>query len=418
MMSVPKIMIGYSKQNINKTDIKSVLKILGSDFLTQGPKVEKFEKILADYCGAKFAVAVANGTAALHLGCLALGLKNGDEHWTSAVSFVASANCGIYCASKPDFIDISLDDFNLDLNYLETKLKKAKVKKRLPKVIIPVHFAGLPCDMAGLNFLANKYDFKIIEDACHSLGAEYKIKDKWHKIGDCSFSDLVCFSFHPVKTITTGEGGAILTNNKELYEKLLMLRSHGIIKDSSKFLYTSNNQYISLNSCFYNNSYKLKNINNIILPKQCYYEMQELGFNYRITDIQCALGLSQLSRINKFLKKRQQISEYYRNKLSDLVLFQKINNDKYKSSNHLVVILTKKRNELFEYLKKNNILCQIHYIPIYRHPFYQKKYKFKISDFPNSEKYFLECLSIPCYYDLSKSDLIFIIQKIIEFNKL
>ncbi|HON56099.1 MAG TPA: UDP-4-amino-4,6-dideoxy-N-acetyl-beta-L-altrosamine transaminase [bacterium] len=409
-------MITYSKQNIDDTDIKTILKVLKSDFLTQGPSITKFEKALADYCGAKYAVAVANGTAALHLSCLALDLKQNDYHWTSAVSFAASANCGIYCGSCPDFIDISLDDFNLDINKLETKLKNAKTKNKLPKIIIPVHFAGYPCEMKNIDYLSKKYGFKIIEDACHALGAEYKINNNWHKIGDCRCSDITCFSFHPVKSITTGEGGAILTNDKKIYEKLLLLRSHGITKNISNFVWQNDWSLAAKKKVVskFRNS-KNNTLQNLPMPLECYYEMQALGFNYRITDFQCALGLSQLSRIDKFLKKRRQIADAYKNKLNHLLVFQKIDKLKYKSANHLVVILSQYRNLLFDYLKKNNILCQIHYIPIYRQPYYQSKYHFKPSDFPNAEKYFEQCLSIPCYYDLKKEELNFAIEKLKEF---
>jgi len=387
--------ISYGSQSINNSDIFAVLDTLKSDFLTQGPLIEKFEKLLADYCGAKYAVAVSNGTAALHLACLALGLKRGDYHWTSPISFVASANCGIYCGSKPDFIDIEISDFNMSVSKLEEKLIAAKKKNKLPKIVIPVHFAGLPCDMPSIYYLSQKYGFHIIEDACHALGAEYKYKGTWYKIGSCKHSNISVFSFHPVKSITTGEGGAILTNDKNIYQKILMLRSHGIKKDNLKFQ--------SLISKY---------------SQPWYYEMQDLGFNYRITDIQCSLGISQLSRLEKFIVKRNEIAEYYKKNLVKLFGLQRGELKGSRSAYHLFVVLTPNRNELYGYLKQNNIICQVHYIPIYKQPYYKNNFKIDSVYFPNAEKYFSQCLSLPCYYEIKKADLRRIKTKISEFVNL
>ena len=270
-------MINYSKQLITKKDINSVLRVLKSDYLTQGPMVSKFEKQVSKYCNSKFAVAVNSATSGLHIGCLALDLKKDDIVWTSAISFVASANCAAYCGAKVDFLDISLDNFNIDIEKLEKKLKISKKINKLPKILILVHFAGLPCDMKRINRLKKKYKFKIIEDASHALGAKYYNK----KIGDCSYSDLCVFSFHPVKPITTMEGGIVTTNDKSIFKNLKVFREHGISRSNIK---------------------KMR-------PK--YYEQIKLGFNYRMNDVQAALGVEQLKKLEKFNSIRRKLQKRY-----------------------------------------------------------------------------------------------------------
>src|SRR3989338_10997620 len=300
-----RMMLPYGRQWIDEDDIKAVVEVLRSDWLTKGPKVEEFEKAMAEYCGAKYAVAVSSGTAALHLACLVAGIKQGDEAITSPITFVASANCVLYCGGKPVFADIDKDTYNID---------PAEIKKKITKktrAIIPVHFAGLPCDMGAIKKIAEEYDLIIIEDACHALGAEYGIqnpglrtKEEWIKVGSCSHSDMAVFSFHPVKHITTGEGGAVLTNNEKFYEKLLLFRNHVITKDPEKFTNKDLAFPLSSEPLIHN-------------PNPWYYEMQELGFNHRITDMQCALGISQLRKLDSFISRRRKIVSIYNQALGD-----------------------------------------------------------------------------------------------------
>jgi len=282
-------LIPYGRQFIDDEDIQEVIKTLKSDFITQGPKIKEFESALCEYTEAKYAVAVSNGTAALHISCLAAGIRHNHEVITSPITFVASANCILYCGGKPVFADVQEDTINIDPEEIERKIT------RNTKAVIPVHFAGHPCDLEEIYAIAKKNNLIVIEDACHALGAEYK----GSKIGSCKYSDLTVFSFHPVKSITTGEGGAVLTNNKKLYEKLLMLRNHGITKDPTKF--TINHQLSTINDY-----------------GSWYYEMQELGFNYRLTDFQCGLGLSQLKKLDKFIQRRREIVEIYNKELSKI----------------------------------------------------------------------------------------------------
>jgi UDP-4-amino-4,6-dideoxy-N-acetyl-beta-L-altrosamine transaminase len=373
-------MIPYGRQNINQNDIDHVISVLKSDFLTQGPVVMTFEKELANFAKSKYAVAVNSATSALHIACLSLGLKKGDILWTSPISFVASSNCALYCGADVDFVDIDPRTYNMSTSELEKKLIKAKRTNKLPKIVIPVHLAGQSCDMEKIHSLGKKFGFKIIEDASHAIGGKYKGRN----IGNCCYSDLTIFSFHPVKIITTGEGGAILTNDETLYAKVQQLRSHGITRNPSEMSKP--------------------------LDGPWYYEQIDLGFNYRMTDLQAALGISQLKRINTFIKKRQQIALLY-NKLlanSKLILpYQDIDN---KSSFHLYIIRVPSngnlvRRELFERLRANGILVNLHYIPIYKHPYYQTRCKIKETDFPQSEKYYKEAISLPIYFDLQDSEV-------------
>ena len=364
--------INYSKQNISKDDIKSVIKVLKSNFLTQGPSVKLFEKKVKEIVSAKYAYAVNSATSGLHVACMSIGISKNDVVWTSPNSFVASSNCALYCGAKIDFVDIDLRNYNLCPLKLENKLRSTK-KKNLPKAIVLVHFAGHANDLTRIKRLSQKYNFKIIEDASHALGAKYKNG----YIGNCEFSDVCVFSFHPVKSITTGEGGLITTNSKKISDKINLFRNHGINK----------NKKILID--------KTKKIN--------HYEQIELGFNYRMNDIEAALGISQANRLKKFIYKRISLAKIYDKELTGLPIQKPIFTKN--SSWHLYVILLKNNNtrqKLFEFLKKNNINCQIHYIPIHIHPFY-KKIGFKKNDFPNSVDYYERCLSLPIFFDLKYS---------------
>ena len=364
--------IPYGRQSINDRDIFSVVKTLRSDYITQGPKIKQFEEFLAEYCGAKYAVAVSSGTAALHIACLAAGLGKDDTLWTSPNTFVASANCALYCGAKPDFVDINSLTYNMDVDKLEAKLIEAAKTDSLPKIVIPVHFAGQSCEMERIYDLSKKYNFKIIEDACHALGGSYKNK----KIGSCEFSDMAVFSFHPVKTLTTGEGGMILTNNEELYEKLLYLRTHGITRESKFMEGNSDGPW--------------------------YYQQIDLGMNYRITDIQASLGISQLKRIDDFVSKRYELAQQYNKSLSGLPLILPYQHSDNYSAYHLYVVrlkldkINKTRKEVFEFLRNKEIGVNVHYIPVHIQPYY-KKQGFEYGQYPEAENYYEEAITLPLY---------------------
>lgn len=378
--------IPYGRQHIDNDDIKEVVKVLKSDWLTQGPVVQKFEEALASYCGVKYAVAVSSGTAALHLACLVSGLKKGDEAITSPITFLATPNAVLYTGAKPVFADIDYDTINI---------KPEEIKKRITRrtrAILPVHFAGLPCDMLEIAKIARKHNLVVIEDACHALGAKYKTRGKWVKVGSCRHSDMTVFSFHPVKHITTGEGGAITTNNKAYYERLKALRSHGIYKDKS-----------------------------VLKNGPWYYEMRDMGFNYRITDFQCALGISQLKKIKSFIKRRIEITDIYNNffkavKGIEIPFFW----DNLKSSWHIYTLkidykyfgLT--RQIFMDTLKKHGITTQVHYIPVYRQPFYKANFRFNPKDYPQAEDYYSRTLTLPVYPDLKDGNICRIVKSIKE----
>lgn len=368
--------IPYGQQWLDENDIKKVVDVLHSDWLTQGPKVQQFEDALCQYTGAKYAVAVATGTAALHLACLAADISKGDEAITSPITFVASANCIAYCGGKPVFADILKETINIDPEEIEKKINTNT------KAIIPVHFAGHPADLEEIKAIAQKKNLTVIEDCAHAIGAKYKNT----KIGSCKFSDMSILSFHPVKQITTGEGGAILTNQEELYKKLLLFRSHGITKDRQEM---------------------------VGYAGPWYYEMQELGFNYRITDIQSALGQSQLKKIDKFINRRREIVEIYNKEFSSLdEIILPVENDYVKSAWHIYYIRLKdfsKRKPVFEELKKNGLGVQVHYIPVHLQPYYQKQFGYKIGDYLKAEEYYNSTITLPLYPKMTNDDIEYVI---------
>lgn len=369
-------MIPYGKQDINQADIDAVINVLKSDFLTQGAQVPVFEQMVSNYCGAKHGVAVNSATSALHIACLSIGLGEGDWLWTSPNSFVASANCGLYCGAKVDFVDIDPLTYNLSPKELEKKLIQAKLDNKLPKIVIPVHFAGQSCDMKKIHSLAQEYGFKIIEDASHAIGGKYLGKP----IGGCQYSNITVFSFHPVKIITTAEGGLATTNNKKLAEKMRLLRSHGVTRD--------------------------ENLMSRVPEGDWYYQQVDLGFNYRMTELQAALGASQIQRLDKFIARRHVLYERYSSLLGGLPVIKPYQNKDNYSALHLYPIqidlskVKKSRLQIFNELRKNGIGVNVHYIPIHMQPYYQQ-FDFKEGDFPNSEAYYRRSISVPLFYAMT-----------------
>jgi UDP-4-amino-4,6-dideoxy-N-acetyl-beta-L-altrosamine transaminase len=391
--------IPYGKQNITQEDINAVVEVLKSDYLTQGPKIQEFEKEFAKYVGSKYAVAVSNGTAALHLCNIALGVKKGDKVITTPITFAASANSVLYCEGEVIFSDIDPDTYLLDINKVRELLEKSP--KGTYKGIIPVDFAGRPVNLSEFRKLADEYELWIIEDSCHAPGGFFKDSlGEEQNCGNGQFADLAIFSFHPVKHIATGEGGMITTNREDLYKKLLTLRTHGITKNENEFL----------------NSTVLANGNNdqSLNYPGWYMEMQNLGFNYRLTDFQAALGLSQLTRADKGLTKRKSIALNYYKAFKDKSFIKGQSGYLDGHAYHLYVIEVEKRLELYNFLKENNIFAQIHYIPCHLMPYYKNK-GWKDGDFPISENYYKHCISLPIFPDLTKKDQIFVINKVLEF---
>mgnify|MGYP001457602447 CR=1 FL=1 len=384
-------MINYGKQSINRDDINAVVETLSSDWLTQGPKIREFELALADYCGAKYAVAVSNGTAGLHLSNLVINSNPKTKIITVPITFLATANSIIYADKDPAFVDICENSFTMDCKELDRVFSE----NNHYSAIIPVHLGGVICDMESIKNIANKNNCWVIEDACHALGGEWiDSTGKKQKVGNCSYSDLTIFSFHPVKQITTGEGGAITTNNKELYEKLLLLRTHGMTKDS-----------------------RILNENH----GGWYYEMHTLGYNYRITDFQAALGIEQLKRNDEWVKARRALVENYDTAFKNIKEIRPQNHpdDDKGYSYHLYIIQCEKRLHLYEYLKKNGINTQVHYIPIHLQPYYKNRYGYKPGDYPISEKYYEDALSLPLYPKLKNLDqkkIISLVKKFYEKN--
>ena len=379
-------MIPYGTQDISDIEIREVLEVLRSSNLTQGPAVKRFESELASFVGANYGCAVNSATSALHSACLALGVGVGDLVWTSPISFVASSNAALYCGATVDFVDIDADTFNLCPQKLEDKLKVAAGKNQLPKVVIPVHMGGLPCDMAKIWELSQKYGFKIVEDASHAVGAEYLSS----RVGDCRYSDVTIFSFHPVKIITTGEGGMALTNSARLAERIWMFSSHGVTRDESCFSFPSEGGW--------------------------YYEQQELGYNYRMTDIQAALGSAQLRRLEGFLARRREIAARYDEAFDGIPLKTQKASYGAISAWHLYLVQVPdgtgaQRQRLFNELRAMGIGVNVHYKPIHTQPYYLDL-GFRCGDFPNSEHYYAKVLSLPIHTSLSSNDQSYIIDKL------
>ena len=371
--------IPYGRQDIDQADLQAVLEVLQSDWLTQGPAITLFEGLVARYCGARHTLAVSNATAALHLACRALGLGPGDSLWTSPITFVASANCARYCGADVDFVDIDPQTYNMSVAALEAKLREAEMAGRLPKVVVPVHFAGQSCDMAAVRKLADRYGFAIVEDASHAVGARYLDT----MVGSCQYSDITVFSFHPVKIITTGEGGMLLTNRQDLYDSLVLLRSHGITRDPAAMTTPSEGPW--------------------------YYQQVDLGYNYRITDIQAALGASQMRRLDAFVARRRELAQRYDDRLINLPVIRPWQSPDGASAFHLYPIqldperTSKSRREVFEALRSSGIGVNVHYIPVHTQPYYQEL-GFRPGDFPTAERYYASAISLPMFALLGDAD--------------
>ena len=372
--------IPYGKQNINQQDIDAVIQVLQSDFLTQGPQVPLFEKTVAEYVGAEYALAVNSATSALHIACLALGLQKGDVLWTSPITFVASANCALYCGADVDFVDIDPQTYNLSVDALQKKLVQAKLENKLPKIVIPVHLCGQSCDMEKIHALSKEYGFHIIEDASHAIGGKYQSD----YVGSCKYSDITVFSFHPVKIVTTAEGGMALTNNATLAQKMDLLRSHGVTRNTA--------------------------LMNKDTEGPWYYQQVELGFNYRMTELQAALGVSQMHRLTQFVEKRHTISNKYNEILKDLPIILPYQIPESYSGLHLYVIRLKlgelkvSRKQVFEVLRAKGIGVNVHYIPVHTQPYYENL-GFKLGDFPVAEAYYDSAISLPMYPDLTDAQI-------------
>jgi UDP-4-amino-4,6-dideoxy-N-acetyl-beta-L-altrosamine transaminase len=378
--------IPYGHQSVSEADVAAVIEVLKSEWLTQGPAVERFERAVADACGARYAVAVNSGTSALHIACLAQGLKGGEILWTSPNTFVASANCALYCGGLVDFVDIDPRTYNMSVVCLEEKLRIAERSGVLPKIVIPVHFAGQPCEMAGIAELSRKYGFRVVEDASHAIGGGYRRT----VVGSCVFSEMTVFSFHPVKIITTGEGGMVLTNRQDVYERLALFRSHGITRNPGAMLGEFHGPW--------------------------YYQQVELGFNYRMTDIQAALGASQLHRLKKFVGRRALVQRY-NSAFMDLPVEVHWQHPDASSAYHLYVLRLKtnerkkSRRRVFEELRAAGIGVNVHYIPVHLQPYY-RRLGFQPGDFPEAEKYYDEAITLPLFAGLSEEDQDYVIDTV------
>ena len=369
-------MIPYGRQDINDADIQAVVDVLRSDFLTQGPAVPAFEKSVTDYCGVPHAVAVNSATSALHIACLALDVGPGDHVWTSAITFVASANCALYCGASVDFVDIDSQTYNLSVEHLAGKLALAEKEGNLPKVVIPVHLGGQPCEMAAIRELGKRYGFRIIEDASHAIGGGYR----GLPIGDCSYSDIAVFSFHPVKIITSAEGGMAVTKDAQLAKRMRLLRTHGITREAEDLTRESDGPW--------------------------YYEQTALGFNYRMSDVQAALGLSQMSRLEEFVSRRRALAERYDTLLKKLSVVTPWQHPDANSSWHLYVIrvklsgISKTHREVFEAMREAGVGVDLHYIPVHRQP-YQEKKRATHAKLPEADRYYAEAMSLPMFPGLT-----------------
>ena len=368
-------MIPYGRQEITRADIDAVVDVLQSDFLTQGPMVPRFEQVVASHVGAHHAVAVNSATAALHLACLALGLGPGDWLWTTPITFVASANCALYCGASVDFVEIDPRTYNMCPKALERKLERAEREGRLPKVVVPVHLCGQPCDMAAIHSLGERYGFRIIEDASHAIGGKYK----GEFIGNSRYSDITVFSFHPVKIITTGEGGMALTNDRSLADKMALLRSHGITRDAAQMTKAPDGPW--------------------------YYQQIELGFNYRMTELQAALGVSQATRLDEYVARRHVLARRYDELLAGLPVVTPWQDSDSYSGLHLYVIRLQagaQHAAVFDALRAAGIGVNLHYIPVHTQPYYQRM-GFRQGDFPEAERYYAEAISLPMYPTMTEA---------------
>lgn len=385
--------IPYGRQNITKEDINAVVEVLESDFLTQGPRVPEFEDAIKEQCKAEHALAMNSATSALHVACLALDVGKDDIVWTTPITFVASANCALYCGATVDFVDIDPQTYNLSTQALKEKLQTAKTEGKLPKVVIPVHLCGQPCDMEGIYELSKEYGFSIIEDASHAIGGKYQNQP----IGNSQYSDITIFSFHPVKIITTAEGGVATTNNKDLAQKMELLRSHGITRDSELMTHEPDGSW--------------------------YYQQVMLGFNYRMTEMQAALGVSQIERLQSITDRRHEIAKRYNEKLANLSVTVPFQIEESYSGLHLYVIRLKLDDikathlEVFNALREANIGVNLHYIPVHLQPYYQKHFGFKIGDFPEAEQYYKEAISLPLYPDLTEEQQDYIVKTLKDILK-
>lgn len=369
-------MLPYGRQWISDEDVQAVVDVLQSDFLTQGPAIETFESTVSTYCGAGHAVAVSNGTAALHLACMALGLGPGGLLWTSPITFVASANCARYVGADVDFVDIDPDTYNLSVEALSAKLESAERTGRLPDVVVPVHFGGASCDMASIRQLADRYGFRVLEDASHAIGGRYRERP----VGSCEYSDAAVFSFHPVKIVTTGEGGMVMTNHADVAERARTLRTHGITRDANRMRGDSEGPW--------------------------YYQQLELGFNYRITDIQAALGTSQMRRLDEWVDRRNELAARYAEQLGDLpVRWQSIGGD-VRSAYHLFVVevMRGSRAAVYDALRAAEIGVNVHYIPVHLQPYY-RDLGFAPGDYPNAEAYYERAITLPLFPAMSERDV-------------
>ncbi|MEW6175825.1 MAG: UDP-4-amino-4,6-dideoxy-N-acetyl-beta-L-altrosamine transaminase [Pseudomonadota bacterium] len=371
-------MIPYGRQDITQADIDAVVSVLQSDFLTQGPMVPRFEQSVAQHVGASHALAMNSATSALHVACLALGLGNGDWLWTTPITFVASANCGLYCGAQVDFVDIDPQTYNLCPHALARKLEQAERDGKLPKVVVAVHLCGQPCDMLAIHALAQRYGFKIIEDASHAIGGKYQ----GGFIGNCRYSDITVFSFHPVKIITTAEGGMALTNDAELAARMELLRSHGITRDPAQMTHESDGPW--------------------------YYQQIDLGFNYRMTELQAALGVTQMERLDQYVARRHQLAQRYDDLLAGLPVTTPWQHPDSYSGLHLYVIrlqlgkITKTHSQVFEALRERGIGVNLHYIPVHTQPYYQRM-GFGVGDFPEAERYYAEAISLPMFQTMTEA---------------